>query len=157
MWVVGRQYDLAPALHAASRLRGSGRTDIQFVISGDGELGPRWRQLAAGLDNVVFTGWIGADEINWLRAHAAVGLQPYAQARHRGSRTSCSRTCSAGMPVVSSLPGENQQLIEEDGCGLTYRPGDAVDCLEKIILLADDDDLRRAMVGGQGAFCDTVR
>ena len=147
-WYVGsfgRQYDLAPALHAASRLRGSGRMDIQFVISGDGELGSRWRQLAAGLDNVVFTGWIGAHEINWLRAHAAVGLQPYAQGAPQGLANKLFEYLSAGMPVVSSLPGENQQLIEQYGCGLTYRPGDAADCLEKITLLADDDDRRQAM------------
>jgi glycosyltransferase involved in cell wall biosynthesis len=147
-WYVGsfgRQYDLAPVLEAASRLRQSGRTDIQFVISGDGELGHRWRRLARGAENVAFTGWVGASEINWLRAHASIGLQPYAEGAPQGLANKLFEYLSAGMPVVSSLLGENQRLIEEYKCGLTYRAGDALDCLKKIRVLADNDDLRLAM------------
>jgi glycosyltransferase involved in cell wall biosynthesis len=147
-WYVGtfgRHYDLAPVLQAASGLQQSGRRDIQFVISGDGDLGDRWRRLAAGADNVTFTGWLGANEINWLRAHASIGLQPYAEGAPQGLANKLFEYLSAGIPVVSSLSGENQRLIDEYSCGLTYRARDALDCLEKIRVLADDDDLRRAM------------
>jgi glycosyltransferase involved in cell wall biosynthesis len=141
----GRQYDLSPVLEAAACLRRAGRSDLQFVISGEGEFGERWRRMAAGTDNVVFTGWLGVDEINWLRARAAIGLQPYAQGAPQGLANKLFEYLSAGIPVVSSLQGENERLVEEWKCGVTYRAGDAVDCLHKIQALADDDVLRRAM------------
>jgi len=147
-WYVGsfgRQYDLMPVLTAASQLQRAGRSDIQFVISGEGELGDRWRRAAAGANNVLFTGWVGGDEITWLRAHAAIGLQPYADGAPQGLANKLFEYLSAGIPVVSSLRGENQRLIEGHACGLTYRPGDAWDCLAKITVLADDRGLRRAM------------
>ena len=147
-WYVGsfgRQYDLGPVLQAASLLHREGRTDIQFIISGEGELGRRWRQLAAGAGNVIFTGWVGADDINWLRAHAEVGLQPYIDGAPQGLANKLFEYLSAGVPVISSLQGENERLIERYRCGLTYKPGDALSCLEKIRVLADNDEMRRSM------------
>jgi glycosyltransferase involved in cell wall biosynthesis len=145
----GRQYDLAPVLIAARDMCAAGRTDVQFVISGDGESGPRWRAMAEGLDNVVFTGWIGADEINWLRAHAAMGLQPYVAGAPQGLANKLFEYLSAGVPVISSLRGENEALILEHQCGLTYLPGDAQGCRQAVTRLADDPELRRAM-GARG-------
>ena len=91
--------------------------DIQFVISGDGEFGPRWRQLAAGLDNVVFTGWIGAHEINWLRAHAAVGLQPYAQGAPQGLANKLFEYLHAGLPIVASDATATVDFLRRYGLG----------------------------------------
>jgi glycosyltransferase involved in cell wall biosynthesis len=151
-WYVGtfgRQYDLAPVIKAAHMFQAAGRNDVQFVISGEGELGPRWHAQAAGLRNVVFTGWIGADEINWLRSHAALGLQPYAKGAPQGLANKLFEYLSAGLPVVSSLAGENEQLIREHHCGLTYRAADAADCHRQLSTLLDDSALRQRM-GAEG-------
>lgn len=147
-WYVGsfgRQYDLEPVLRAARALQAAGRSDVQFVISGDGERGARWHDLARGLTNVVFTGWIGADEINWLRANAAIGLQPYVAGAPQGLANKLFEYLSAGLPVVSSLSGENETLIASHNCGLTYRAGDAADCARCLCQLLDDPLLRRRM------------
>lgn len=151
-WYVGsfgRQYDLAPVLKAAARMHAAGRGDVQFVISGDGERGAQWRGMAKGLGNVVFTGWIGADDINWLRAHAAIGLQPYVAGAPQGLANKLFEYLSAGIPVVSSLAGENQALIAQHDCGLTYHAGDADDCWRCLGVLLDDPARRRRM-GDQG-------
>uniref|UniRef100_UPI004048D047 glycosyltransferase family 4 protein n=1 Tax=Polynucleobacter sp. TaxID=2029855 RepID=UPI004048D047 len=147
-WYVGtfgRQYDLGPVIDAARMFQRSGRADVQFVISGDGELGPLWRANAAGLDNIVFTGWIGADEINWMRDQAAIGLQPYSKGAPQGLANKLFEYLSAGIPVVSSLAGENQQLITRHHCGLTYRAGDSVDCHRQLSELIDNPTLRQRM------------
>lgn len=147
-WYVGtfgRQYDLAPVIGAARLFQAAGRDDVQFVISGEGELGPRWHAEAKGLRNVVFTGWIGADEINWLRGHAAIGLQPYVAGAPQGLANKLFEYLSAGLPVVSSLSGENEALIAIHDCGLTYRPADAADCHRQLTRLLDDAALRRRM------------
>jgi glycosyltransferase involved in cell wall biosynthesis len=155
-WYVGsfgRTYDLAPVIRAARTLHDSNRTDVQFVISGDGELAPRWRRLADGLTNVVFTGWINADEIEWLRLRALVGLQPYAVGAPQGLANKLFEYISAGIPVVSSLKGENQDFLDRYRCGLTYDVSDGSDCLEEIITLIDNEPLRSAMgLRGRTAF-----
>ena len=101
--------------------------------------------MAEELDNVIFTGWIGGDEINWLRANAAVGLQPYADCAPQGLADKLFEYLSAGIPVVSSLKGENEELISRYQCGFTYQAGDSYDCLDKISCLVDNAQLRREM------------
>ncbi len=147
VWYIGsfgRQYDLAPVLASARALSGASR-NVQFVIAGDGELGAHWRTLAQGLTNVVFTGWINADEINWLRARAAIGLQPYVRDAPQGLANKLFEYLSAGIPVLSSLTGENARLIEMHACGLSYQAGNADDFLRKLSYLLAHTDERTAM------------
>jgi glycosyltransferase involved in cell wall biosynthesis len=146
VWYVGsfgRQYDLGPVIEAARLLQAAGRNDVQFVISGDGDQAARWRELACNLSNVVLTGWIDADDINWFRAHASIGLQPYAAGAPQGLANKLFEYLSAGIPVVSSLAGENEELVSRHDCGLTYRAGSAADCLDKLVRLLDDPAGRR--------------
>jgi glycosyltransferase involved in cell wall biosynthesis len=56
---------------------------------------------------------------------------------------------SAGLPVVSSLAGENETLIREHDCGLTYRAGDGADCHRQLLQLLDNAGRRREM-GARG-------
>jgi glycosyltransferase involved in cell wall biosynthesis len=147
-WYVGsfgRQYDLEAVLLTAAALQRAGRQDVQFVISGDGDQGPRWRAMAASLRNVVLTGWIDGDAIAWLRLHAAIGLQPYAAGAPQGLANKLFEYLSAGIPVLSSLGGENEQLLAEYQCGLTYRPADAKSFEECLRRLLDDAPARIAM------------
>jgi glycosyltransferase involved in cell wall biosynthesis len=147
-WYVGsfgRQYDLGPVIEAAKRVAADGRRDVQFVISGDGELGAKWRQLAGHSSNIAFTGWIDGDQISWLRARAAVGLQPYVAGAPQGLANKLFEYISAGIPVLSSLSGENADLIANYSCGLTYRAGDGRDCYEKLCKMLDEPSLRARM------------
>lgn len=156
-WYVGsfgRLYDLGPVLRAAE-LAASEFPHVQFVISGEGERGVRWRNMAGTAGNVVFTGWIGADEIAWLRQSASVGLQPYVAGAPQGLANKLFEYLSAGLPVVSSLAGENAQLIAQHQCGVTYQAGDGLDCYEKLRPLLADEGLRRRMgANGRRLFQD---
>lgn len=148
VWYVGsfgRQYDLEPVLEAAMALAAEGRDGVQFVISGEGERGERWRRMAADCPQVIFTGWVDADAINWMRGHAAIGLQPYVAGAPQGLANKLFEYLSAGIPVVSSLSGENEQLVALHDCGMTYRAGDGTDCARCLRFLLDNPDRRRAM------------
>lgn len=151
-WYVGsfgRLYDLAPVLEAAKAAATEFGDRVQFVISGEGELGPSWHEKAAGSGNVIFTGWIGADEINWLRSRAAVGFQPYLAGAPQGLANKLFEYLSAGIPVVSSLRGENEALIAEQDCGITYEAGSGSSCygaLRPLLL----DSARRIRMGENG-------
>jgi glycosyltransferase involved in cell wall biosynthesis len=48
-----------------------------------------------------------------------------------------------GLPVVSVASGANLELIEDGVSGLLYRKGDATDMAEKVITMAEDDELRQ--------------
>jgi glycosyltransferase involved in cell wall biosynthesis len=147
-WYVGsfgRQYDLAPVIEAARQAAADERNDVQFVISGDGEYGGKWRQMSADLSNIVFTEWIDGDQIGWLRENAAVGLQPYVRGAPQGLANKLFEYISAGIPVVSSLRGENAALIAQFDCGLTYEAGDGCDCYRQLCALLDDPGHRRRM------------
>jgi glycosyltransferase involved in cell wall biosynthesis len=151
-WYVGsfgRQYDLLPVIDAARRAAAAGRRDVQFVISGEGEQGDSWRAAAAGVDNLLFTGWIDGDSINWLRGHASIGLQPYVPGAPQGLANKLFEYLSAGIPVVSSLAGENADLIATHDCGFTYQAGNGQDCHEKLAALLDDP-VRRAAMAANG-------
>jgi glycosyltransferase involved in cell wall biosynthesis len=145
----GRQYDLEPVLLTAAALQRAGRLDVQFVISGAGDRGPRWLAMAASLSNVVLTGWIGGDEAAWLREKAAIGLQPYAAGAPQGLAYKLFEYLNAGIPVLSSLRGENEQLIAEYQCGLTYRTADPKSFEQCLLQLLDDAPARIAM-GARG-------
>lgn len=158
VWYIGSfgaQYDLGPVLDAAKVLRYQKRGDILFVISGDGERAAHWHRLAHGADNVIFTGWIDGDRINWLRDRAAIGLQPYVAGAPQGLANKLFEYLSAGIPVVSSLLGENEALLAEYQCGLTYGPGDSTDCLAKLLKMIEDDNMRTAMGMRGKALFDT--
>jgi glycosyltransferase involved in cell wall biosynthesis len=134
-WFVGlfgRTYDLATVIEAIKSIPGAARSDAQFVFCGDGELGPEWRRLAAGVSEIVFTGWIDSAEIACLGGSAYCGLQAYAPNAPQGLANKLYEYLSFGLPILSSLAGENEALLENSGAGITYRAGDRESCAEAI-------------------------
>jgi glycosyltransferase involved in cell wall biosynthesis len=154
-WYVGsfgKTSDLDPVLRAARAIASHGRDDIQFVISGEGELAGRWKRAAEGLPNVVFTGWIDENEALWLGRRAAIGLQAYAQGAPQALPNKLFEYMSAGVPILSSLRGESEEFLARHDCGITYRAGDPKDCLEKLLALLNDEARSKSM----GARARTV-
>jgi glycosyltransferase involved in cell wall biosynthesis len=80
-----------------------------------------------------------------LRQKASVGLQPYAKGAPQGLANKLFEYLSAGIPVLSSLAGENAALLETYECGITYRVGDAADFYDKLTKMLTDESVRRRM------------
>ena len=135
---IGRQFDLGTVIKAARRLEGGGRR-FRFVLCGSGDMLPRFRKLAGDITSVVFPGWVGAAEIWTLMRIARVGLAPYHNSiDFRSSLPNKSiEYLSAGLPLVSSLTGELERLLEEHGCGVTYTEGDAESLATALVELYD--------------------
>lgn len=119
----GRTYDLSTVAQAARMVE---RTlpGLQFVLAGDGESGPTWRDETRGLRNVVMPGWLGREELAVLCSAASVGLQSYAAGAPQGLPNKLFEYLGYGLAIVSSLEGENASLVDRHGCGLNYRAGD---------------------------------
>jgi glycosyltransferase involved in cell wall biosynthesis len=140
----GKTYDVATVIRAARELESQGSRDIQFVLSGDGDQRADLEELARGLSNVAFTGWIDGPQIAAMMRLAGIGL-----AAVNGVPGTLPNKLfeylSAGLPVLSSIPGEAADLLERHRCGLTYAPKDLEGFLRTLRSLIDDAPRRRQM------------
>ncbi len=134
----GRTYDLVPVIEAARRLQQEGRTGVQFVLSGSGENHKSYEELAKGLDNLVFTGWINSAQIQSMMKVTKIGFAAYRAGAPQGLPNKFFEYLSAGIPILSSLQGEASQLLSEHRCGVTYDASNANDFVEKLSTLIDD-------------------
>jgi len=118
-----QKLDMDSVLAAARNLQGRG---VRFVLCGDGDGLDRFKALAAGLENVIFPGWVGHAEIWTLLRIASVGLAPYRSSlNYTGNLPNKPiEYLSAGLPILSSLNGTLSALLQAHECGITYRGAD---------------------------------
>jgi glycosyltransferase involved in cell wall biosynthesis len=141
---LGRQFDLETVIDAARRLQ---QENIVFVLCGTGDKLEHYKALAAGCGNILFPGWVGTPEIWVLMRRSALGLAPYhSEASFTQSLPNKSlEYLSAGLPVLSSLRGELEQLLSLNECGLTYRNHDVNDLVGKAMQAKSDPALLTRM------------
>jgi colanic acid biosynthesis glycosyl transferase WcaI len=149
--LLGIKHGLETLLEAAARLRD--RPDVLFVLVGDG---PRRAALMRrandlGLDNVIFTGERGVEDLPYLLARADVCVtnllpEPYLE---KIVPTKIFEYLACGKPVVGGLAGEGARVLEESGGGIAVRPGDAAAMVEAILALHGSPE-RRAALGEAG-------
>lgn len=144
--VMGPNMELETLLEAAQQLRSQTRP-IRFVLCGTGDKYERLKRKAAALTNVLMPGWVGQAEIWTLMRLSAVGLTPYvSNVNYVGNVPNKPiEYLSAGLPIVSSLQGALQELLESNSCGRTYANGDACALANTLIELHDNADGRRRM------------
>lgn len=123
----------------------SGRS-IQFVICGDGEMLSRYQESAHGLKNVHFPGWVNGEQVSSLLRIASVGLAPYEDRLDFAMSvpTKVIEYLSAGLPVISSLTGTTQRLLETEKCGASYSNGDVQGFMTQILRLKTSPELYAA-------------
>ena len=143
--VFGWTYDLETVIDAARRLPSPERDRVQFVFSGDGDYRRAWTARSSGLDSVVFTGWVDTAELAYLAGVSSIGLAAYTAAAPQGLPNKIFEYMSAGLPILSSLRGETESLLEEHFCGLSYDAGDWQGFLQALLRLARNTNLRKRM------------
>ncbi|MFQ5611629.1 MAG: glycosyltransferase family 4 protein [Anaerolineae bacterium] len=129
----------------------------RWLIVGRGLLGEE-EQLARLLarealsERVEFAGWVPGEELPAYFAAATVAVQPFADTLI--NRTKCSvkliDLLAAGVPVVASAIGQNQEYIDHNETGLLVPPGDAEQLVEVTAQLLADRP-RRQRLGAAAA------
>jgi glycosyltransferase involved in cell wall biosynthesis len=111
--------DPSIVLEVARRLRHM--KGITFVLAGEGDLGPSLRKQAAGMSNVVFTGWIDSPAMNELLRRTSLGL---VSSSRKGEMeffpNKVFNYLSEGVPIASIYGGELRELISERGFGFNF-------------------------------------
>jgi glycosyltransferase involved in cell wall biosynthesis len=141
---LGRQFQFEPIIEVAKALTGS---NIRFVLCGTGDRFNYVQSLTRGLPNVLLPGWVGAAQIWTLMRMAHAGLAPYhdEESFTHSLPNKSLEYLSAGLPIVSSLPGALARLLAERRCGLTYPNLDARSLRVMLETLHDQPDLRAEM------------
>jgi glycosyltransferase involved in cell wall biosynthesis len=143
--MLGSSYDLETLVRAAKKLKQEGDTQIKIIIAGDGEKIADLRRLAEGLDNIVFTGWIGKNEIWALMRLSVAGLAAYMGEAPQSLPNKPFEYWAAGLPILSSLTGELETLIGQEKVGLQYESGNVDSLMHAIRWMVSNPEEREVM------------
>lgn len=128
-------------VEAARRL--AHRTDLTFVVCGEGPNRAKLEQQAADLNNIQFHDLQPKERMQELLGLATVHLLPQlASAADLVLPSKLINMLASGRPVVATAAAGTGLALEVEGCGLTTQPGDMASFADAIARLLDDPDLR---------------
>ena len=146
---IGMAHGLDVVLRAAARLHERGRSDVVFLLAGDGARLDALRAEAArlGLDNVIFAGQIDHREIPDLLAVADAFLVHLRSAPLFATvlPSKIFEGAAMGLPLLAGLDGFARRLVDEAGAGRCFPPEDDAELAEAVLQLAGDPSLRRRL------------
>ncbi len=133
----------------AGRLLSRRVKNLKIVICGNGDHLDRIRDLSQDVPGVIAPGWIAHLEMEVLASMATLGLAPYKSDFNylESVPTKAIEYFSHGLPVVSSLKGRLEALLEAEHCGVTYENGSPESLAQTIVDLAADPERVREMRG----------
>lgn len=116
------------------------RQDIRFVIAGVGDAYDSLRERARGLDHVLFPGWVDLPTIAALKARGSVGLIAYPNTPDfiASVPNKVPEYLAGGLPVVSTLEGEVQVMLEREDAGVHVFPRTSEALAQNLLSLADN-------------------
>ena len=120
---LGRQFDFQTVFRAFSYLKGRAR----LVVCGVGDKSADIQNMAKGMDNILFPGWVDASKIHSLMRRSSAGLDPLPDRYDfiASINNKAIEYLSAGLPVISSpQKGELYDFLRKNACGVSFTPGD---------------------------------
>lgn len=147
-------HGLAHALHtileAADRVaRVPDGKDILFLFLGDGamKLELKAKAAAMGLENVMFLDTVSKADVPryWSLIDIAI-IHLKRDPLFTNVIPSKLFECMAmGLPILHGVAGESAGIVEKEQAGLLFEPENAAELAEKVLLLAQDEPLRRSL------------
>ena len=136
---MGKIYDLETVLRSAQMARDAGR-DWQWTFAGT-DPGHFWQKRAKSLalEHVTaFPGYVSGPALAQVLRSADLGLIPMDPRSGVAVPYKAGNYLAAGLPVLSSLPGELADLLAGHQAGEGYLHGNPNDLFEKLQRHADD-------------------
>jgi len=122
------------------------RSDLVFVICGEGPNRANLQQQAAGLHNVQFHDLQPAERMGEFLALASIHLLPQrAEASDLVLPSKLTNMLASGRPVIATASPGTGLFDEVEGCGLNTAPGDERALADGIVALLDDEARRRSL------------
>lgn len=128
----GQSCNLRTIIKAAKILNESSHKNILFVLIGSGDNEQKFKTMADGTPNILFTGWLDLISMKaWLEL-SNVGLIPYFNNATPSLPNKPFEYMAAGLPILSSLDGELKTLIGNNQIGRYYQSDSVSSLLEQI-------------------------
>ncbi len=122
------------------------RSDIMFVICGNGPQKEHLMSSASAMSNICFHDLQPADQLGEMLGLASVHLLPQlGQAADLLLPSKLTNMLASGRPIVATAEKGTALANEVEGCGLVIPPGDGQALAEAIEQLADNASLRQAL------------
>ena len=141
---IARKQGIEILVEAARLL--ANRSDIAFVICGEGPNRAALEAQAKGLTNIQLHDLQPAERMGAMLAVADLHLLPQiAGAADLVLPSKLTNMLASGRPVVATTEPGTGLYAEVDGCGALSAPGDAAALAASITALADDPDARERL------------
>lgn len=137
----GASYDIEAVVDAARILERDG-VAVHFALAGAGDKFSQAQKRARGLRSVTLPGWLEYVNTISLLQMSNIGLATYSRRAPQSLPYKPFEYMAFGLPIVSSLPGELNHLIEHYCLGENYRAGDACSLAEAIRHLISNPNRR---------------
>lgn len=124
---MGRVYDLETLIEAVFLLRKQG-VSVLLELAGEGEKLPALKEQVKRLSlggAVKFHGYVQGGALEALLQRCDLGVIPMLPESMVAVPYKAGEYLSAGLPVISSLPGELDHWLSEYQCGARYESGNA--------------------------------
>lgn len=120
--------------NAATKLKDN--EEIKFVICGAGDNLEQTKLKCQNLKNIIFTGWINQNEIQFILRNTKIGLIPYRNDVNLSNAmpNKFSEYMSFGIPILTSLSGSVSEVLSKEKIGIQYS-SDSNDLYDKILHL----------------------
>jgi glycosyltransferase involved in cell wall biosynthesis len=141
--------DIQTMIDAAKIIEGK-NTKIRIVIIGEGNRSAFYFKQAAKLSNILMPGWLDSATVNQILRQSDVGLVAYSRKALMSLPNKPFEYMAAGLPLLSSLKGELEQLISQYHIGCQYDASNASSLADKMIYMFEKRDEARVM--GENAF-----
>ena len=122
---LGESYDLYTVIDAASKIKDSGKTNIKFMLLGQGPDEASLREYAksVGADNVEFVGFVEYEKMAAYLNKSDITINAI---KKRGSQSIINKVAdyfAAGIPMLNGcICKEQMQMVEKYKVGINYEP-----------------------------------
>ena len=125
---------------------------VDFILCGDGDYGDKIREETAFLSNVFLPGYLSHEEAYFLAKHCHCGIV-FSSNESLVQFTRVTPTIPnkvffhfmCGLPLLNGIPGKLATIVRQYRIGLNFHGNDLQQLQKLLLLLRNDDNLRRAM------------
>jgi len=141
-----RRFEMETVLAAARELQHDA-APVKFILAGDGDDLPLYRQKAQDCANLIFPGWLSAPRIRELLRRAHLGLVPYRRTPDlvMSVPNKVGEYLAAGIPVATCLTGTLARLLTDRDCGALFEAAQPASLVQLVRRLRDDQPRRLAL------------
>jgi glycosyltransferase involved in cell wall biosynthesis len=142
---LGRSCGLQYLIEAVRHLSDEEQRLLEVVVCGTGPRLAEFQQQAAGIEAFKFIGWRTSAELIALMEMTDVGLALYSEKSPQSLPNKPIEYLAGGLPVLSTLSGELQNLLSAYDCGVTVPAGNCPAMIKALRELLYGDALRERL------------